>query len=116
MDDCSEIKVGVGAAAATSSGYNPTQTESPSPSPFAQTQTFERDEEGNREQFPTKLYKMLEIVESLGLSHAVSWLPDGRSFKVKNPAQFMDLVAPQFFKFTQYRSFQRQLNLWGFHR
>jgi hypothetical protein len=60
MDDCSEIEVGVGvgAAAATSSGYNPAQTESPSP--FAQTQTFERDGEGNREQFPTKLYGMLE--------------------------------------------------------
>ncbi len=112
MDDCSRVEVGVDAAAATSNGYNPTE----SPSPFAQTQTFERDGEGNREQFPTKLYEMLEIVESLGLSHAVSWLPDGRSFKVKNPAQFMDLVAPRFFKFTQYRSFQRQLNLWGFHR
>ena len=114
MDDCSEIEVevGVGEAAATSSGYNQTE----SPSPFAQTFDFEGDGEGKREQFPTKLYEMLEIVESLGLSHAVSWLPDGRSFKVKNPAQFMDLVAPQFFKFTQYRSFQRQLNLWGFHR
>ena len=114
MDDCSEIEVevGVGEAAATSSGYNQTE----SPSPFAQTFDFEGDGEGKREQFPTKLYEMLEIVESLGLSHAVSWLPDGRSFKVKNPAQFMDLVAPRFFKFTQYRSFQRQLNLWGFHR
>lgn len=99
MDDCSKVEVGVGVGAAA-----------------AQTQTFERDGEGNREQFPTKLYEMLENVESLGLSHAVSWLPDGRSFKVKRPAEFMDLVAPRFFKFTQYRSFQRQLNLWGFHR
>ena len=107
MDDFSEIEVG-----AASSGYNPTE----SPSSCAQTFDFDREGEGNREHFPTKLYEMLEIVESLGLSHAVSWLPDGRSFKVKNPAQFMDLVAPLFFKFTQYRSFQRQLNLWGFHR
>ena len=67
-------------------------------------------------QFPAKLYDMLEAVDTLGLSHAVSWLPHGRSFQVKDPTQFMDLVVPQFFKATKYRSFQRQLNLWGFRR
>ena len=67
-------------------------------------------------QFPAKLYEMLEAVDGLGLLHVVSWLPDGRSFQVKDPTQFMDLVVPRFFKATKYRSFQRQLNLWGFHR
>eukprot|EP00984_Skeletonema_dohrnii_P006901 scaffold2462_cov120-Skeletonema_dohrnii-CCMP3373.AAC.6 len=68
------------------------------------------------DKFPSKLYEMLESVDSLGLSHMVSWLPHGRSFHVKDPAQFMDLVVPKFFKATKYRSFQRQLNLWGFSR
>ena len=68
------------------------------------------------QQFPHKLYTMLESVDSLGLSHTVSWLPDGRSFSVNDPAKFMDLVVPQFFKATKFRSFQRQLNLWGFSR
>lgn len=67
-------------------------------------------------QFPAKLYEMLEAVDTLGLSHAVSWLPHGRSFQVKDPTQFMHLVVPQFFKATKYRSFQRQLNLWDFRR
>ena len=68
------------------------------------------------DKFPSKLYEMLESVDSLGLSHMVSWLPHGRSFHVKDPTQFMDLVVPKFFKATKYRSFQRQLNLWGFSR
>ncbi len=70
----------------------------------------------NRDQFPSKLYEMLESVESLGFSHIVCWLSDGESFQVVDPTQFMDLVVPKFFKATKYRSFQRQLNLWGFKR
>mmetsp|Transcript_18564 Transcript_18564/g.26401 ORF Transcript_18564/g.26401 Transcript_18564/m.26401 type:complete len:271 (+) Transcript_18564:61-873(+) len=94
---------------AASIGRHPTESHGSS----AQAQTANRDKEF---QFPTKLYEMLEIVDSLGLSHTVSWLPHGRSFQVKDPDQFMDLVVPQFFKATKYRSFQRQLNLWGFQR
>jgi len=92
------------------SGHHPTESTDGS---STQARTANRDKEF---QFPTKLYEMLEIVDSLGLSHTVSWLPHGRSFQVKDPAQFMDLVVPQFFKATKYRSFQRQLNLWGFQR
>ena len=111
---CSGIEeVGIGAS--RSSGHLPTATESKFKDQSAQT--FKRDQnEEVHVQFPTKLYEMLEIVDSLGLSHTVSWLPEGRSFKVKHPDQFMALVVPQFFKFTQYRSFQRQLNLWDFRR
>ena len=68
------------------------------------------------QQFPHKLYEMLESVDSLGLSYTVSWLPNGRGFQVKDPTEFMNLVVPHFFMATKYRSFQRQLNLWEFHR
>ena len=67
-------------------------------------------------QFPSKLYGMLESVDSLGFAHIVSWLPHGKSFQVNDPDLFMELVVPEFFKATKYRSFQRQLNLWGFKR
>ena len=66
--------------------------------------------------FPAKLYIMLEAVDNLALSHVVSWLPNGQGFHVKDASKFMELIAPQFFKATKYRSFQRQLNLWGFIR
>ena len=70
----------------------------------------------NKDQFPSKLYQMLESVDRLDFAHVVSWLPHGKSFQVQDPDLFMDLVVPQFFKATKYRSFQRQLNLWGFER
>ena len=63
------------------------------------------------QQFPHKLYEMLESVDSLGLSYTVSWLPNGRGFQVKDPTKFMNLVVPHFFMATKYRSFQRQLVL-----
>ena len=69
-----------------------------------------------KDQFPAKLYEMLEAVEDLGLSHIISWLPHGRAFQVIDQEQFMKLVVPKFFKATKYRSFTRQLNLWGFRR
>ncbi|KAL7532069.1 hypothetical protein ACHAXR_004409 [Thalassiosira sp. AJA248-18] len=69
-----------------------------------------------RRLFPTKLYEMLEGAESLDLSAAVSWLPHGRAFIVKDKELFIAKVLLRFFKATKMRSFQRQLNLWCFHR
>ena len=66
--------------------------------------------------FPAKLYHMLDEVETMGLSAAVSWQPHGRAFMIHNRQLFMAEVVPIFFKATKFRSFQRQLHLWGFHR
>ncbi|KAL3798236.1 hypothetical protein ACHAW5_003503 [Stephanodiscus triporus] len=47
----------------------------------------------------------------------VSWLPEGRSFAIKDPAGFLELLLPMFFKSskdTKLRSFYRKLNRWGF--
>ena len=100
-------KGGGGAAAAASSGAENRRRRSSSTGSVLSTK---------ENQFPGRLYDMLEAVDCLGLSDAVSWLPHGRSFKVLDPDKFMNLVVPKFFKATKYRSFQRQLNLWGFHR
>eukprot|EP00985_Skeletonema_marinoi_P010001 scaffold4712_cov137-Skeletonema_marinoi.AAC.4 len=99
-----ELVVG---AVSSASGHRPTESHRSS------SRTANKEKEF---QFPAKLYEMLEIVDSLGLSDVVTWLPNGRSFQVKDPTKFMELVVPRFFKATKYRSFQRQLNLWGFLR
>ena len=39
-------------------------------------------------QFPWRLHELLEIVEKEGLEQIVSFLPDGCSFKVHDPARF----------------------------
>ena len=72
-----------------------------------------------KKQFPDKLYDMLEVASSHGFEYAtnaVSWMPHGRSFKVFDEDVFMTCIVPVFFKQTKLRSFNRQLNLWGFKR
>lgn len=72
-----------------------------------------RDAEGK---FPCKLHKMLMDVEQEGNTSIVSWHPDGRCFRIHEPEEFVEQILPRYFKKSKYRSFQRQLNLYGFHR
>jgi hypothetical protein len=66
--------------------------------------------------FPWKLYTMLEDVERDNLTHIVSWIQDGSAFKVHKSDLFVEKVMPNYFDQTQYESFRRQLNLYGFSR
>mmetsp|Transcript_20448 Transcript_20448/g.58130 ORF Transcript_20448/g.58130 Transcript_20448/m.58130 type:complete len:488 (-) Transcript_20448:256-1719(-) len=65
-------------------------------------------------QFPYKLHAMLVKAEQEGLEDAAGWMADGRSFIVRNRRKFIEHLLPMFFKQTKFKSFQRQLNLWGF--
>ena len=58
--------------------------------------------------FPWKLHKMLELADQEGFDNIVSWLPDGRSFKVHDPSEFVEQIMPNFFLQSKYKSFQRQ--------
>jgi hypothetical protein len=58
--------------------------------------------------FPWKLHEMLELADQEGFDSVVSWLPDGRSFKVYNPVKFVEEIMPNFFLQSKYKSFQRQ--------
>jgi hypothetical protein len=66
--------------------------------------------------FPWKLHDMLRDCEKEGKSHVVSWLPHGKAFRVHKVTDFVGKILPSHFKQTKYKSFQRQLNLWGFER
>jgi len=66
--------------------------------------------------FPCKLYRMLMDTESKGLIHIVSWHKEGRCFRVHDQEAFVKEILPKYFKKSKYRSFQRQCNLYGFHR
>ncbi len=67
-------------------------------------------------QFPWKLYEMLERADDDDFASLVSWMPGDSSFKVHDSDNFVEEVMPRFFKQTKYKSFQRQLNLYGFIR
>ena len=66
---------------------------------------------------------MLRISKSEGNDSIVSWLPapyphtSSNRFKVHNVSEFVSNILPLFFSNqTKFKSFQRQLNLWGFLR
>lgn len=64
--------------------------------------------------FPWLLHEMLEDIEKKRLSWVVSWSPDGRAFQVHSPERFSDTILPTYFRHKRYKSFQRQLYLYGF--
>jgi hypothetical protein len=66
--------------------------------------------------FPWKIHEMLDAAEKQGFTSIVSWLPGNNAFKVHNSTVFVEHAMPQYFKQTKYKSFQRQLNIWGFMR
>lgn len=67
-------------------------------------------------QFPWRLHEMLEEADTEGHNSIVSWLPGGKAFKVHEQKAFVGRIMPRYFNQTKYRSFQRQLNVWGFER
>jgi HSF-type DNA-binding len=66
--------------------------------------------------FPLKIRVMLDFVHDQGLEDIVSWTLTGKAFKVHKPEEFECRIMPSFFSQTKYKSFQRQLNLYGFDR
>lgn len=64
--------------------------------------------------FPWRLHEMLEEIEEKRLSWIVSWTPDGKAFQVHSPEQFTATIVPMYFRHKRYKSFQRQLYLYGF--
>lgn len=66
--------------------------------------------------FPAQLHHLLEMVERQGKDDIISWLPCGKAFKVHKREEFVEQIMKEYFRQTVYRSFLRQLNLWGFKR
>lgn len=66
--------------------------------------------------FPLQLYKLLELAEESGDTDIVSWLPCGTAFRVHDRDKFAKKFMKTFFKQSVFKSFLRQLNMWGFQR
>jgi hypothetical protein len=62
------------------------------------------------------LHDMLEKMATVGDASIVSWQPHGKAFRVHHPEAFARTVMPNYFKQTKYKSFQRQLHMYGFQR
>jgi len=66
--------------------------------------------------FPFKLHSILESAGASRQESIISWLPSGTAFKIHKPKEFANAIMPQYFNQTKYRSFQRQLYIYGFDR
>ncbi|KAJ2804584.1 Heat shock transcription factor [Coemansia guatemalensis] len=63
--------------------------------------------------FLNKLYSMVDDSASDDL---IRWSADGNSFVVVRHEDFAKEVLPRFFKHSNFSSFVRQLNMYGFHK
>jgi hypothetical protein len=66
--------------------------------------------------FPGKLHKLLQDADVLGFQDIISWQPGRQSFKVREQVRFESEIMGRYFNQTKFKSFQRQLNIYGFRR
>lgn len=68
----------------------------------------------SKKPFPMKLYTILNDAEKEGNEDIISFQENGRAFSIHDKARFIAEIAPRYFSTSQYSSFKRQLNLYGF--
>jgi HSF-type DNA-binding len=66
--------------------------------------------------FLFKLHAMLSDAAKEGTEDIVSWQPHGMAFRVHNTKEFTETIMQRYFHQTHYKSFQRQLHIYGFLR
>ncbi|KAF7727864.1 stress-responsive transcription factor hsf1 [Apophysomyces ossiformis] len=65
---------------------------------------------------PAFLNKLYNMVVDPTTDDLIRWSEDGSSFIVARHEQFAKKVLPRFFKHSNFSSFVRQLNMYGFHK
>lgn len=81
------------------------------PNPFPRRNMTDQSsitQDTNTSLFPHRLYEMLVGCENQAKCHIVSWLPDGKAFKVHQVPEFVATILPRHFRQSKYKSFQRQ--------
>lgn len=68
-----------------------------------------------RKTFPSVLYEMLQK-QNDSYTNMISWLPDGKGFMIHSKTEFEKVLLQKYFRGIKFRSFQRQLNIYGFTR
>lgn len=71
---------------------------------------------GVPQQFPRRLYEMLEGEARLAAASpnekfVISWSESGRAFRIVDVELFAETVLPRYFRTKKFSSFQRNLNL-----
>ena len=69
-----------------------------------------------QENFPKKLFKILERSDAGDYSSLISWLPHGRAFKIHNEDLFFNHIVKKYFLQKEIKSFKHQLYVYGFRK
>jgi len=70
----------------------------------------------NKQNVPSFIGKLAMMLEDHTAAPYVAWSGTGDSIIVINPSLFATQVLPRYFKHSNFASFVRQLNLYGFHK
>lgn len=73
-----------------------------------------KPEEGEKK-YPLFLNKTFAMLKT-SKPDIATWAEDGLSFYIIDQARFVDSVIPQYFKHSNFSSFVRQLNFYGFRK
>lgn len=65
---------------------------------------------------PPFVTKLRTIVDDPSTDYLISWTEDGTAFQVHLPSEFARTVLPRYFKHSNFTSFARQLNQYGFRK
>ncbi|ODQ65553.1 hypothetical protein NADFUDRAFT_82593 [Nadsonia fulvescens var. elongata DSM 6958] len=65
---------------------------------------------------PAFVMKLWTMVNDTKNSQFIQWAPDGQSFQVTGREPFEKNVLPKYFKHSNFSSFVRQLNMYGWHK
>lgn len=61
--------------------------------------------------FPYKLHILLCDMESTGQEHIISWVEDGKAFKIHDQEKFETSIQPRYFRQSKIASFIRQVSV-----
>ncbi|RXK36033.1 hypothetical protein M231_06681 [Tremella mesenterica] len=73
-------------------------------------------EDGEVVKVPAFLTKLFTMVSDLSTNELIYWSESGDSFFVPDSERFGKELLPRFFKHSNFSSFVRQLNMYGFHK
>ncbi|KJE96304.1 hypothetical protein CAOG_06646 [Capsaspora owczarzaki ATCC 30864] len=65
---------------------------------------------------PAFIGKLLAMLSDPNASGIIEWSPAGTSLRVMNAPTFAKEMLPRYFKHSNFTSFVRQLNMYGFHK
>lgn len=66
--------------------------------------------------FHSNRHPSFRMLEDNSIQDMIKWGGNGQLFSVASPSEFSKHVLPNYFKHSNWQSFVRQLNMYGFHK